>query len=349
MRDVVIFGLPSDPHIVRVASSLTKLGLTVANFSPVSDVHLSPADALSWSYPEATKSPPFALELPTFSGGSTKIDPSGCIWWMRNKARVYDIKTEDDQRHEFEINSRQTLVEGIASSYKARIINRDQTLSSNKVVQLRAAASLGCLIPETLISNDKAKVVAFLNRFPDAIVKPLGVSYVRSVTALPDAHEDSFVSIMTNQVTVAEVAEASEQSHRSAPVIYQRRIMKRRELRVVAFGRDQMIFTVDSQRLRRTSLDWRRGEATPGLFKLVSANSYPSLLTFIPNFLDKLNLDTGVFDFAETESGGLVFFECNPAGQWAILDEVASGQVAEMFAKGINAISNKASQLCSKT
>ena len=59
---------------------------------------------------------------------------------------------------------------------------------------------------------------------------------------------------------------------------------------------------------------------------------------FVVAFLERLGLDTGVFDFAVDPHGATVFFECNPDGQWGALERNNGDPIASLFAAKIASI-----------
>ena len=43
-------------------------------------------------------------------------------------------------------------------------------------------------------------------------------------------------------------------------------------------------------------------------------------------YLSKVGLDTGVFDFIKSSSGEYIFLECNPHGQWLPIGAAEDGE-----------------------
>lgn len=107
-------------------------------------------------------------------------------------------------------------------------------------------------------------------------------------------------------------------------------IDKAHELRVVAFGDEIVSFRIDSQERSFTRMDWRAGEP---LLACPVVETPTLIREPIAAFLALSGLHSSVFDFAVTPEGRTVFFESNPAGQWANMDGLNDYVVSRMFAR----------------
>jgi hypothetical protein len=309
---LMIFASPRDPHVTAVVSAIQSEGVDCVIFSPVSDED-------DGEFP--------SISLSEFNPEQSELGRD--VWWLRNKHRTIAYISPDDQRRELESKTREDLVRSLISLGGARSFNNVGVARTDKLWQLSTAQKLGFRIPETLIGGSKPDVLNFVRRCEGAIVKPFGMSFV------PARSEGiaSFVSIMTNLVTVDEIVAATPTELHSVPAIFQERVIKDHELRVIAFSDKCVGFRINSQANPDTAVDWRRGIGKSWLTDDDPIDLPDELVRFTRDFLSCSGLDSGVFDFAVTPNGEIVFFECNPSGQWADLDR-KNGLVSRMFAEG---------------
>jgi hypothetical protein len=179
----------------------------------------------------------------------------------------------------------------------------------NKLTQLSLAQQCGFRIPATLISNDLARIETFLAANGPCIVKPL--RFMRW-----DAKDRNISSYTT---TVPDLRGIDPLAVTSCPMIYQERIDKVAEFRVVVFGAEILCFRLGSQQDERASLDWRSVDyrALP-----TEAASLPEpLARKVLAYVKACGFVSGSMDLALTPSGEYVFFELNETGQFIWLEE----------------------------
>lgn len=324
----LVFGIPYDPHILRVGSELMKRGVDVRI---VSSVPPGAGEVLSWTLGSETQAGTPRLALPPVGGGQTApVAGRVSLAWMRNKAQIDHINTLEDQLTVLCIQERSAWLKGWIGLTGAHWINPlSQALEGEvKLVQLGQAARLGMKIPETIVSNSRAEVLAFLSKDSDYIIKPLNTSVVPSHNA-----ELDYFAVMTSELTRDEVEASGEDEWVLAPVIVQEKIRKACELRVIQVGDEARAVRIDSPDAGQTDYRKTTRSNRHSWFDLP-----PELVTFGARYLEAFRLDMGVFDYALTPSGEFVFYECNPCGQWAWLegdddngDHAISRFVAERF------------------
>ena len=254
-------------------------------------------------------------------------------WWLRSKHRTIRYSSADDQRRTFEATTRRDVALSLIAGRGCRCFNNERRGLPDKLTQLDIARSLGCAIPDTLVSCDKAEIMAFIQAFGRTIVKPFSISFAPAYCS----DDATLISIMANRVTVAEISAASDKQVASFPAIYQAYVDKSYELRVVAFGDACLGFRIESQASPRSVIDWRRAERLPGIVGRKPVPLPPEVQDFTGAFLRRSQLHSGVFDFAVTPDGKTVFFECNPSGQWADLDGT-HGSVTRLFVDGFESL-----------
>lgn len=201
-------------------------------------------------------------------------------------------------------------------------------LEHNKLYQLQVAQQLGLIVPETIITNDAAELLAFCEECGGSLaVKCIeGHAYREQQTRTP-------FGLFTSCVTLDELA-AQEEGIGYAPVFAQRYIPKKIELRITVVGDRLFSCAIHSQDSERTKHDWRNYD-----FEKVRHEAY-ELPEEIERRLRALmrfwRLSFGALDMIVTPSGEYVFLEINPGGQWGWIEDLAglpiSGAIAETLA-----------------
>lgn len=303
----IVFGSSRDPHVQRVLDHVASLG------------------------GEGMLVPPWPGDSPTFPGlswspGAESV-PSRSVFWFRNKHRVGSI-TSDEKRDEWlSVTSTNAFLSGIVDPGASRVINSGAHPAGSdlKIAQLRLARTVGLETPKTLVSNDKTAILHFLSQHPENIVKPLYSSGVPEIAGQPG----SGLLIPTRPITVADVSGVDEAAFQAAPNIYQEAIPKAYELRIIAAGPQSIAYRIDSQSFALTRTDWRLGE---GLIQCVRIETPPDLHGRLQAYMEIAGLDMTIFDIAVTPEGRSVFFESNPSGQWAAMEDRVEQEVSQMVA-----------------
>ena len=179
--------------------------------------------------------------------------------------------------------------------------------AENKPRQLSLAYSLGFAIPDTLVTNDLKKTQCLISE-GTCVAKPLR-------EALLEENGEERV-IFTNRLN--KLVETDGLKVSIAPVIFQREIKKRSDIRATVVGDNVFAAEILSQDFDETKTDWRRG-SRPDL------QHRPHEL---PDNLQKkcvllvraLGLRFGAVDLILDQGGGYWFLEVNPNGQWAWIE-----------------------------
>ncbi|GAA3265879.1 ATP-grasp ribosomal peptide maturase [Streptomyces lavendulae] len=167
--------------------------------------------------------------------------------------------------------------------------------------QLALAQGLGLAVPETVITNDPNEARSFIAAHTRVIHKTLrSTSYQRD--GVP-------VVSWAEPVTADEI----DDRIRVAPHLFQVRVDKVCDVRVLAVGRQVFAVRIESE-----LLDWRRDYSA--LAYSVIALPAP-LEAALLAFLDAFGLVSGSFDLAADRAGTYWFLELNPNGQWGWLEE----------------------------
>lgn len=179
--------------------------------------------------------------------------------------------------------------------------------AENKPRQLSVACSIGFAVPDTLVTNDLKQAQFFLSN-GISIAKPL-----REALLVGDGKERVIFTTRLDQLI-----ETDETKVSAAPVIFQREIQKRLDIRATVIGNAVYTAEIHSQEHDETITDWRRG----------SHSDLPHSPHKLPDDLDKkcirlvhtLGLRFGAVDLALDQDGRYWFLEVNPNGQWAWIE-----------------------------
>ena len=179
------------------------------------------------------------------------------VWFRRH--RLPEMPVEMDRAdQDYCLREADWFVKGLVYSLalgsgQVRWMNHPERASSaeSKIVQLNVAAALGLNVPETLVSNDPAKIRDFCARnHGEVVAKPLRLGY------FDFGHRQTCV--FTTRITEEHLK--NDESLRIAPVIYQSLIHKSFDIRVTIVGDQVFSAAIDSQSVPSAKIDWRRSE-----------------------------------------------------------------------------------------
>jgi hypothetical protein len=181
--------------------------------------------------------------------------------------------------------------------------------ADNKLLQLSTARRCGLRIPRTLVSNDPVRVRAFVAEVGPAIVKPLRPAVWQETgrrRAMPTVALEP--DMLIDDAAIA-----------AAPMIYQPRVDKRHELRVVLFGRELVACRLNSQDVPEARTDFR--QVSPHELGVAPCRLRRGTEAALRAFAAQLDVVHGSFDLAVAPDGTIIFFEFNEQGQTLWLEE----------------------------
>lgn len=200
-------------------------------------------------------------------------------------------------------------------------------LAENKIYQLTLAKALGFKVPDTLISNNPAEIREFARK-GQIIGKPL-----RNAVVKGEARDRV---LFTTRISIDE--ETDDTSIRACPVILQREIRKKFDVRVTVVGEQVFAATIDSQSDPATEVDWRRMSKV-GLeharYWLPEAMADRCI-----DLTRRLGLRFGAIDFVLDVEDQLWFLEINPNGQWGWIEMRTGHPIAATIVSELERIAN---------
>ncbi len=269
-----------------------------------------------------------ALELRVGNGGTRlRLDAGGRMVdaagtpavWMR---RWHTLSNLDDLRRDDPAGLGQAVVSHLGRELAAlrggledglrgaRWLTRVREMGVNKLHVLRVAAEVGLEVPETLVTNRRDVLEAFLREQGRVICKPVGEAGNFQVGGT------GYV-MFTAEVT-AEIAAALPE--RFFPSLFQPLVEKRYELRVFCLGGRCWPMAIFSQADAQTAGDFRNyNHARPN--RCVPYALPPETERAVLELMERLELGTGSVDLIRTADGRYVFLEVNPIGQFGMVSD----------------------------
>lgn len=237
------------------------------------------------------------------------------VWFRRTK--LPDIKTSNLDEKIYLLSEYETLLKNLFCTIDAKWLSNPFKIyqAENKLFQLKTAKSIGFVIPNTLITNDKEALKEFYYiNSKRIIIKPL------SQSKLNYSGETEF--IFTNELKEEHIETLEE--YELTPCIYQEKIEKDIELRITVVGEKVFSSGVNSQLFENTKTDWRKGKLE--FFKEEIPLEIEEKCKLI---VKKMGLKFGAIDLIKDIRGNYIFLEINPNGQWAWIENETGLKISD--------------------
>lgn len=249
-------------------------------------------------------------------GHDAQITGADATWYRRLDTATglpADLP-EPGRRHAAE--SARELFDDVLAALPGFVLNPPHRVrvATSKAHQYTLAAAVGLRLPRTLITNDPVAAVAFL----DALDGP---AVVKMSTAFSFAADRGRLTGMPTTLVDASVR-AGLNALALSPLQFQERVPVACELRVTVVGSRLFCARLDTGAVLGDQLDWRvRGASTVGRW---TDHALPDdVAAALLRLLDLSGLQYGAADFIVTPAGDHLFLECNPAGEFAWLEQEA--------------------------
>ena len=200
--------------------------------------------------------------------------------------------------------------------------------ASSKMLQLSVAHSLGMSMPDTCFSNEKTPIVDLAKQYTDLSLKPISGSSV----FINDEQEYVFYS---QKAKSADLIQQPEEAFTQTVSFVQNYVEKAYELRVTVINQDIIACKIDSQIQDndKGKIDWRQGYDYNLKHEIVDLPE--RIKQFCLEFLKRMKLNFGCFDFIVTPEGEYVFLECNPNGQWLWIEMETGYDISKIMARNL--------------
>ncbi|MBT2386577.1 ATP-grasp ribosomal peptide maturase [Streptomyces sp. ISL-11] len=296
-RPVVVLTELDDLTADHVITELHGRGVPVVRFDPG-----QPGAVTFSAYAGAGRSWHGPLTTPTRTLG---LDHARAVY-CRRPSPYTTVDGLDAQEREFATaQARHGLGGLLAALPDCLYVNHPHrnAAAEYKPHQIAMATEAGLEVPPTLITNDPDAARDFAKEHGPVVYKPL-----RST----DYREDGELrTIWVRQVEAGGIGDGVA----ACPHLFQQAVAKTADLRVVAVGRELFAtrITIDGDHL-----DWRLDYDRLTFTRIDVPGPVRS---GIRAYLRAFGLAFGAFDFALGRDGVWRFYECNPNGQWAFVDD----------------------------
>jgi hypothetical protein len=253
------------------------------------------------------------------------------IWYRRPEA-LKTPKFDDSPEGKYALSEWTEFIECFfAHVPRARWMNHPafNAGASRKLEQLTFAKAMGFLVPDTLVTQEASDLRAFYEKHEGkVIVKPISTGYVER----PSDQQDSL--IYTNRVLEEHMKDLTDLS--VCPAFFQQFVQKIYDVRITTIDSEMhavALFAAD--KAGDQQCDVRRNNMSDVTYKLIELPE--TVKQGIANLMKNYNLRFSAIDMAVTDRGEWYYFEVNPNGQWAWLDQSAGTKISESFIKSFSA------------
>jgi len=203
-------------------------------------------------------------------------------------------------------------------------------LASHKIEQLNRAKQCGLKTPKSIITNQREIAHQFIIDLKGSvIVKPLSSGYIER----EKPEDDTLIYTRKFPLSKLELLEKIDE----CPVLFQEHIEKIMDVRVTVV--DNELIAIGMTSLNNSNeqiLDIRRNDMENVIYSKLSVprNVEKSILSLMKCY----KLRFGALDFAITPKDEWIFFEINPNGQWAWLDQCAGAKISDIYIKSLKSV-----------
>jgi len=253
---------------------------------------------------------PVRMSLAVSAGGrSVRIDQAKAAYFRRPELPSLNNLNHDEGQKAYASAEWSALLKSLYLIVGARWLShpRDILIAEDKPSQMFLAKKLGFNVPDTVVTNDLDAARGLL---ADGLV--IAKPHRQALVEIDGVEQVMFTSRINT------LNEADRESLQCAPVIFQRLIPKKFDVRVTVVGERLFPVAIHSQDYDESSLDWRRG-ANP-MIKHEEIPLPADVQSACVELVRQQKLRFGAIDLVLGEDGVFWFLECNPNGQWAWIE-----------------------------
>ncbi|MDR6920601.1 MvdD family ATP-grasp ribosomal peptide maturase [Chryseobacterium sp. 2987] len=248
-----------------------------------------------------------------------RLDDIAAVWYRRAYNMGHGLREEMDPKFFGAAMGeiRNTLF-GFLESIDTYALGKPSVYRrlDSKEEQLKIADKIGLKIPESCITNNPEEAKKFILKHQNVVAK------MQTGFAI---YEDGVECVVfTNVVSEDKLDELDSLLY--CPMQFQKKIEKKKELRVTVVGRDVYTFEIDSQQSEEAKIDWRKDGVN--LIKKWERTELPAdIEAKILELLDVYNVDYGAIDIIVSPEDEYYFIEINAAGEFFWLDNLTEGHL----------------------
>lgn len=269
----------------------------------------------------------FSFDIDNLSVENINIDSIGKIWFHRAsriipKGSIGQFNNKILYFHKDEIDA---VYKSIVDILKKDIfVVHPNKVALNKINVLREAKKIGFSIPHSIITNDKNRIIDFMDTYDDVIIKPMSDCISMS--------DNSKTCSMFSTILDKELLK--KQDNIIFPVMIQEKIEKSYEVRTFYLNGKTYSMAIFSQSDNSSKIDWRKSQQK-NTVRNVPYEIPIEINIKLNALMKKIGLVTGSIDFIVSPNGEMIFLEINPVGQFGMVSELCNYSLYEKFANFI--------------
>ncbi len=303
MKKHLILSIPEDPHTHYVTWALKQVGLEVRLIN-----------SLHENCPSRTT---LYLDGEDHSFASSEWNEAEAAWCRRLGLSLDSGKSSDDDEDNNFVKKEEHLFTKwlieLQSTSSIRWINSPEAeqAAENKFLQLKTAKACGINVPRTLVTANPGQVRSFLKSEGVVVAKSLG-PYSWKLT------NDKVLAPYATVVDAEQLLKLSDEDISQCVTMYQQRIAKVSDVRMVILGTDVFAYRVIQS--GEEYFDYRLGFNEENQLQFASLVVPDVLQKKLVGFMSALKINFASADFAVTENGDFIFLDLNPSGQWMFVE-----------------------------
>lgn len=244
-------------------------------------------------------------------GRDIHADEIEAVWWRRPLGP--QLPASPPLEAEWAADEAQAAIEGFWRSVDGHWVNPPLANASAdcKPEQLRRASALGFDVPEFVITNDAEAAQDFAAMHGQVICKAL-----RDGNVPEHGIRGAFYTELVGNDDMAAFGD-----YAAEPYLFQALVPKKYDIRVTVIGEEAFACRIASQDDPAGVIDWRKGDIAA-----MEHNPYElpsSLEALCIQLTQSYDLRFAAIDLCRHIDGGYTFFELNPNGQWAWIEQLA--------------------------
>ena len=303
MKRYLILSTPEDPHTHYVTWALTKMGLEVKLINSLHENRSSHT--------------PLYLDEEVHSFASSEWNEAEAAWCRRLSLSLDCGQDSDGDEDEIFVKGEERLFTKwlieLQSTSSIRWINSPDVAQTaeNKFLQLKMAKAHGISVPRTLVTTDPDRVRLFLKSEGQIVAKALG-PYSWKCT------KDKDLAPYATVLDAEQMLKLSDEDISECVTMYQQRIAKVSDVRMVILGTDMFAYRVIQT--GEEHFDYRLGFNENSDLQFIPLAVPDDVREKLLRFMSALKINFASADFAVKENGEFVFLDLNPSGQWMFLE-----------------------------
>ncbi len=249
-------------------------------------------------------------------------DNVSCIWMRRAYVELL-LEEANNTDTDFKIwrgEWNKTLTGLYTSLKQTQWLNfyRDAYKAENKYLQSEVAQRLGFMLPATIVSNDKEKLLSFASVHGAVVMKLMNQEFYKA----PDG---SYKGLYVNKLTFDDLASFGDSSEN--PIMLQKYTEKDFEVRYTVVGNEHFVCKIDSQKSSKAKVDWRRYDLPQTPHYQIEPPE--DIRGKVAQLMSELKLNYGALDFIVCPDGTWVFLEINSMGQFLWIEDLTGLKISE--------------------